>query len=251
MTEDAAHGWVDATLAGFRAMGASRHAEAAHHWLAAWDALAPTDMHDPRRAAGQTNAGVAYLLLQQAPEAEAMLAEAERGWMRVLGGIATANVPVPGRSSSFHFRLASRHLEAFQNAQRTRLARQCEAGLAIARFNRLVGSARPAAGDALVTTLAAQLADILGPRSAEVRLLRASAEAGEAHSPYADKAVELTARRGLLTEPSADDWRHLEVAVQLTALLRPGLDPGARSDFQEADMRLTFSPAAVTSSGSQ
>lgn len=224
---EAFNSWVRATIAGFRAVAASDTAKAAGHWLAARDALLQVAPNDPRWAAAQTNAGAAYALLHQRGDAETALADAERRWMHLLGTTATADVPVSGRSSAFHFRLASTNLEAFQGAQRLRFSRLCEAGLAITRFNRLLASTGASASAAVVPALASQLTDLLGPRAPEVRLLlslpRPSSETPAADSIYADKVAALDARRGALSEPAADDLRPLEVAVALTALLPPGL----------------------------
>ena len=220
-------GWVQATIAGFRAMAASDAAKVAGHWLAARDALIEAAAEDPRRAAGQTNAGAGYVLLRRRDDAERTLADAERRWMHLLAATTTGDVPVSGRSSAFHFRLASTNLAAFQNAQRLRLSRLCEAGLAITRFNRLLASDGTSASAAVAPAVASQLTDLLGPRAPEVRLLLSTpgpaSEVPDAHAIYADKVATLDARRTTMAEPAADDWQLLEVAVALTALLPPGL----------------------------
>lgn len=224
-------GWVQATTAGFRALGASDAAKAAGHWLAARDALIEAAAEDPRRAAGQTNAGAGFLLLGKRDNAERTLADAERRWMHLLAATTTGDVPVSGRSSAFHFRLASTNLAAFQNAQRLRLSRLCEAGLAIARFNRLLASDGASASAAVAPAVASQLTDLLGPRAPEVRLLLwtpgSASETPAAHTIYAEKVSALGARRTTVAEPAADAWQLLEVAVALTALLPPGLPSDA------------------------
>lgn len=231
--QDAVQAWVEATLAGFRALSASRHGEAASHWLAAYDILRPMAQTDPRVAASQTNAGAARLLLRQGEAAETLLVEAELSWMRILAGIAAWDVPITGHSSSFHFTLASRNLQAFRNAQRRRYTRQCEAALAITRFNLLLAGATPGACTSIAPVLAAQLSDILGPRAPEVRLLRAAehpsaAETGQSDSIYADIVAEHAQRHASASIAVADDFRALEAGVSLTALLRPGLLHGAQ-----------------------
>lgn len=242
------HGWVDATTAGFRAMGSSHYREAAGHWLAARDALPDADPDDPRRAAGETNAGVALALLGEPGEADAALAAAERSWMRLLGRAGTSpDIPVKAGSSSFHFRLASENLAVFQDLHRMRIQRQCEAALAITRFNRLVASAGPARENAIVSTLASLLSDILGARSPEVRLLSAgplpASETRTADSPYADKVAALDARLIRTAAFATDTWQLLEAAVPLTALLRPGFLSGAAARAEDA-----FEVRAATSS---
>lgn len=182
-----------------------------------------------------------------------MLADAERSWTGVLRRLAVSEVPLPGASSSFHFRLAARNLEAFEQALRHRHVRRCEAALAITRFNLLLASARPAANDAIVTALAAELADILGPRAPDVRLLRAADFATDtADSLYAEKVAEVA--RGAEEGPAGppgDDVRRLGIAVALTALVRPGLVRDVQSEAEAewpAGRSLSF--ARTTRSGS-
>jgi hypothetical protein len=208
------HGWRDETIAGFGAMGASRYADAAAYWLSARNGLRAFAANDAFVAAVETNIGVAHLLLQRLREADEAFGEAERAWQRCLDAAATSDVELAGSSSSFHLRLASRNTGAFQNAVRRRIARQCEAGLAMARFNRLHVGGTPATSDA--HEVASLLSDVLGPRSPEVRLLHASS----GDSLYAEKAAELASRPDLMS--AADGRRSVESAVALTALLRPG-----------------------------
>lgn len=204
-------------------MGSSRYAEAAGHWLDA-ARLASFAAGDPRRMAAQTNMGAAHVLLGQIHAAEDALAEAELGWMECARRVETADVAISGRSSAFHFRLASHNLQSFQDVQRRRLARYCEAGLAITRFDRLL--AGTGAGGSVAAPLAALLADILGPRATEVRLLAASTPStmtDAADSLYAEKAAELVLHHASMPREGADDLAILEHAVALTALLRPGV----------------------------
>lgn len=228
MTENA-HGWAVAMNAGFRAMGTSQYAEAARHWLSARSALGDASPGDPRKAATATNTGVAHLLLGETTEASAALATAEQCWMTLLGRVQSADVPIAVGSSSFHFRLAAENTEAFQSLQRRRLMRQCEAGLAITRFNRLAADSSPAAGEGVASTLASLLSDILGSYAPEVKLLRASTqprgeETAPANRPYAEKAVQLETRlREMPDRNRGDDWELIEGAVSCTALLRLGL----------------------------
>lgn len=237
MTE-AAQSWEGGTIAGFRAMGSSRYAEAAGHWLRAYAALeSSTGPDDPRQAAGTTNAGVAHALLGQTGKADAALDAAERLWTRLLRRAETADVPIAVGSSSFHFRLAAENLQAFQDVQRRRFQRQCEAGLAITRFNRVAAGADPAACAAAVATLAPLLSDILGPQSCEARLLHGAAQpppqSEPADTPYADKVADLDTPPVHLSQNDTDVWQLLGVALALTALLRPGLAAGLAAKPQD------------------
>lgn len=238
---EALNGWLEATIAGFGSMAASDTANAASHWLTARGALQVAAHNDPRRAASQTNAGAAHVLLRQSCDADAMLADAERLWTQLLGFTASADVSVPGRSSAFHFRLASTNLEAFQNVQRRRLARLCEAGLTITRFNRLLASAGPSACGAVAASVASQLADFLGPHTPEVHLLstalQPSSETSAADSIYADKVAALEAKRAAMSEPAADEAGLLEAAVALTVLLPPNFGVASESTQASSEIR--------------
>lgn len=225
--EEAANGWVQATVAGFRAMALSDAVTASDRWLAAREALSRTTSGDPLHAVSQTNAATAHVLLGQAGDAAATLAAAEQLWMKLLTTIATADIPIEGRSSAFHFGLAARNLDAFRNAQRRRFTRLCEAGLAMTRFNGLL--TRGGSPAAAVPALASQLAELLGPHSPEVRFLRAAASLpSEAHARYSHYAGEIGALYSSRALSAADDWRRLEVAVSLTTLLPPGTPVDAR-----------------------
>lgn len=243
--------WAEKTIAGYRALGSSRHTEAAGHWLAAAALLSSAAAHDPRRAAAKTNLGVAHVLLGQVRKAEILLAGAELGWVGYARHVETADVPLAGRSSSFHFRLASRNLAAFQAIERRRLAHYCQAGLAITRFNRLLSSAGAVASAATSLTLASLLSDVLGPRSLEVRLLTASSQppaskTDPADSLYAEKAAELSVSCAAASWDETDGLKGLELAVQLTVLLRPSYlhDAGIKSRTMPNDDLVSASTAS-------
>jgi hypothetical protein len=214
--------WAATTNAGFRAMGASRHRDAAHAWLLAVEATTAFS-GDPRYAAAQTNSGVAYALLGLANDAGAAFNTAESSWTQVLDRLPTLDVPVVGTSSSFHFRLASENLASFAEARRRRYARLCDACLAITRFNALFAdrSAPPpkAALAAAACTLAPLLSDVLGAHSPEMSLLTEGASA----LAYAEKVACFDRRSRSMTAALSDECLHLETAVSLTALIAPGL----------------------------
>jgi len=239
---EAANDWLSATRSGFHAAAASDSETAARHWLAAHDALRMATPDDPLRAAAETNAGAAHVLLRQRGRAERSLAEAERLWLRILEAIAVADIPISGRSSAFHFRLASQSLEAFRDAQRQRLARLSTAGLEMTRFNRHLARAAPSADTMAAAALASELAKLLGPHSPEVRLL---AERHAASSHYADKIAAFDANRAPMSEVPSDGWPRLEVAVALTVLLAPGTGPDVRRGRQELSAAFPIKPSST------
>lgn len=222
------HNWREAAVAGFQAMGASRHADAARHWLAA-DASLAARADDPGLVGpsclgvAHNNAGVGNLLLERFQEAETLLAEAEHCWRQAARDVTSRDVELAGRSSAFHFRLASHNLKSFEEAQRRRLLDRCEAGLTICRLNRLFASRQDRPGAETISALAGQLIGLVGARAPEARLLGppSAHTQGSADLPYAEIA-ELATRARPVT-----DWiSGLAAAVSLTALLRPSLAPG-------------------------
>lgn len=231
--------WANLTIAGFRALGASRQENAAFHWLAARDALVGCDPLDPRRLASETNAGLAHAFIGQSHEADDALTCAESGWMHLLNDVTTADIPVRVGSSAFQFKLASENIEAFRDLHRTRASELCEAALAMTRFNRLVLTTDIGPGDALIAPLSALLRTALGAHAHEVSLLQAEASTADerdALSSYAEKAAQLEARFARLAANwPVDTWQSLGHAVSFTALLHPGFrtgNPARESPFK-------------------
>lgn len=215
--------WKNETMAGFEAMARGCYAEAAQRWSVALNFVIEAELADPRRAAALSNVGAGRILAGQGTAAIEILDQSAQAWRRVTAGIETVDVPMTGTSSAFHFRLASRHLAAFQNARRSRLSELCAASLAITQFNR--ACAQPSK-NAEIAQAAGALADVLsrclGPHAPEVRMLQPSCEVGTSeasngNAPYADKFAALTARRC----ERADVFGTLETACALTALVAP------------------------------
>ncbi|WP_072393047.1 hypothetical protein [Hyphomicrobium sp. CS1GBMeth3] len=243
--------WARMTIAGFQAIGASRHSEAGRLWISAGAEVDPFLPDDPRRAVAQSNAGVAHALLSAPSEADAHLAAAERGWMRLVSLAENSDPALAAGSSAFQFRLASKNLGVFQSIQRKRLQHQCEAALAITRFNRLaVGSAT--AAQAMAPTLASLLSGLHGTRSPEVQLLRdgdtSAPKTQSADTPYADKATELNAQYGRLETWPTDIWQLLGPALALLALIRPSLGASAPGSSENASADRSARAATLTSS---
>jgi hypothetical protein len=228
--------WILKTISGLAAMGRSQHTEAARLWLSARDLVSDLPPGDATRLVGEANAGAALLLVRSGREAERMLAAAEQGWIDLYDEIRTWDVPMPGRSSAFHSRLAARNVDAFQNAERERIAKWCEACLAITRWNLRCASGEAPNSSSSAAILVALFSDVFGPRSPEVRLLEAAALhrlGPAADKPYADKAAELAALRAADLESSDAPWRRLVITANLLVLLRPGLG-------NEAAMRMAI-----------
>lgn len=216
-------GWKNETMAGFAALARGRYADAAHRWSVALNFVIDVEPHDPRRAAALSNLGAGRILAGQQAAAIDALDQSAQAWRRVASRIGTVDVPVTGTSSAFHFRLASRHLAAFQNARRKRLSELCAASLAITQFNRACAQPSKTADIAqAANTLAEVLSRCLGPHAPEVRMLKppcgsATSGAPIADAPYAEKFAALAARRS----ERSDAFATIETACALTALVTP------------------------------
>lgn len=237
--------WSRMTIAGFHAMGARRYAEAGRLWISVNAELDVCSADDPRRATALSNAGVGHALLDATEEAKAELEAAERCWTRLLNLAGSSDLALAAGSSAFHFRLASNNLEAFQSVRRTQLKRQCQAALAISRFNWLAVTSGGAAAT-MAPTLAALLSDVHGSGSPDVRLLQAdSAEPDISRttaSAYALKAAEIDGRYGSPDAWPTDIWQLLGPALALQALLHPavviGVGAGSAADSEEGSTRV-------------
>jgi hypothetical protein len=229
--------WATVTAAGFRDLASARLGKARRRWLLAHDTLSAAIpgsaavRGDPRVAASHSNIGAGFLLLGRTDQAKASLDAAELAWLETIGALATLDFPVVGRSSAFHFKLASRNVSAFQETRRKRYAELCDAALAVTRFNRLVAdTAAPARHrmEQAARALAALLSNRFGPRAPDVVLLTGFLAAAPSTtdgglSPYADKASEFETRRQSLFALLPEACGNLEAATALTALVVPGL----------------------------
>ena len=221
---DTARNWVKSSADGFAALSSLRFADAAEHWLSAL----PLASSDPWHAAAQTNAGTAFALYGDTHRAERALHDAELSWSEHAQKLESMETDIPGRSSAFHFALASRNMAAFQSIHRRQLDRCCEAGRAIARFNRHVTCEGRLPCVEELNALSASLGDTLGPRAPVVRMLDAVSNAPNRCAPADDSGyLDETANMALVEMPAhdrpIDALTALKIAIGLTALLTPGL----------------------------
>jgi hypothetical protein len=224
--------WIGITATGFAAMAEGRLADAARQWQQAAREVAREGASDPLGAASYNNAGVAHLLASETHKAQEKFCEAERLWGRSRAQIEIAEVPIAGRSSVFHLRLAMEHHEAFTALRRRKHALICAAACAITKFNaRLaqtvadgtLGNAK--ADQSLIPTLSAAF----GPSCVEIMILRDALADGDG-SPTTATFAAYRAKGARLAEPSTHTYvdadricADLDCAAQLTALMHPGL----------------------------
>jgi hypothetical protein len=193
------------------------------------------------------NMGVACLLEARWAAAERYFDMAREAWVQAQARIPLLEIPVTGRSSAFHFRLATRHHEAFADSRRRRCAALCTAASAITDFNAELG--RHASGGSspcseTPSTFVHALVEAFGPRCPELNLIRESdnsvapaAEITPADAAiYAEKALrahELQARS--MAAALSADYRRLEMATNLTALLSPRLLGASTTNLSQPD----------------
>lgn len=252
MGEASLESWERHTAAGFRALSRSLRREAADEWAKSIDDLTSTENWDARLAAAMNNAGVGCLLEAKWTAAAGYLGKARDAWARTEAHIPELEVPIVGRSSAFHFRLATRHQDAFAANRRRRCAMLCNAASAITDFNAGVAARHTAAGTSFpgkdISAIVRALSDAFGPRCPELQLIGARDDATaeippaggeETDALYEEKArrvFELMARS--MSAALSPDYRRFEMATNLTALLSPRLLPayaGSPSDIDGSE----------------
>jgi hypothetical protein len=240
ITDASLESWERHTQAGFHALSLGRWREASDEWLKSLDEVQTAETSDARRPAALNNSGVASLLESRWSDAKAYFDEARQAWTQVQLHIPELEVPVVGRSSSFHFRLATRHQDAFAASRRQRCAVLCRAALAITDFNAelaldATGRSSPSFENASLVKRA--LVDAFGPRCPELQLIAESegsidGRSMAGHSEFsaaalygekAQRVFELLARS--MSAALSADYRRLEMATNLTALLSARLLP--------------------------
>jgi hypothetical protein len=215
--------WERHTAAGFRAMSHTHWSEAADEWRKAFDHVRASEPWDARRAAGLNNLGVAYLLDARYTEAEDYFDNARDSWARTEAYIPDLDVPVVGHSSVFHLRLATRHHDAFADSRRRRCVQLCAAASAITNFNAALAQRKETSSPLSLEVAAALIrnaTDAFGARCPELKLM----ENGDSEPLYREKALrafDLQARS--MAAALSPDYRRLEMATNLTALLSPRL----------------------------
>ncbi|MDQ8697652.1 hypothetical protein [Hyphomicrobium sp. LHD-15] len=242
--------WAALMASGFGGLARGETAQAASQWQRAFDTMFPASESDARLAAGHSNVGAGLLLLGQRRDADAAFERAEQAWLETIAALPTLDFPVVGLSSSFHFRLASRNLPAFQEARRKRYAELCEACLAITRFHRLLTHARspaPRVVESSARTLTDLLSETFGPRCVDVRLLEsrfvATVDGDIGLSLYADKVSEFASRQAALSALLPEACRDLETATALVALILPTPSLGTGNSAEAQHIPFPSRPA--------
>lgn len=231
--------WIGRTVSGFAAMAAGRLELASRYWLHALSETEHQGASVPLRAAAQNNAGVAYLLTSQIGKACETFSVAEGLWNMTAAHIEAAELPLAGRSSSFHLRLAMHYQEVFAALPRQRYACMCAAALALTKLNARqalrVGGERSNA-DAGDRGAIAALADAFGQRCPDIAILQdaldeatGGAATDRAYAAYRAKSAYPNGGQAPDANALCTD---VDAAAHLTALVHPGLLPAARAGAQ-------------------
>ena len=135
-----------------------------------------------------------------------------------------ADVPLAGRGSVFHLRLAMQHHDAFAQLKRQPLLDLCTAGSAITSCNSALARA-PTERAADHRDLIALITATLGPDCAEVQLLShwTAPDGSAVRAAYRAKADALAQSAARFDVDSRDPRGELKCALQMTVLLHPSL----------------------------
>ncbi|MCY4396410.1 MAG: hypothetical protein OXC10_14880 [Rhodospirillaceae bacterium] len=178
--------WDALSAAALEAYRAARREEAVHLWRRAAALAQEFPAGDPRRAAGENNCALAFLIDQDHKGAAAALSSALDAWAAALewtGGMAVSPV---ARSSLFHQRMEQRHVETFGDVRRARHREFLTGAVALTRFNLAIANLflnEDGTADSLLETALAERVQAFGPNNPEVaeiaRVLSGRADAAE------------------------------------------------------------------------
>jgi hypothetical protein len=217
---------MQASVNALSALGKNRPHEAAEAWLGLAGRVHSEDVSEPLLASAYNNAGVACCLMSNPGDAVTHFAHAEDLWRQCRAHIATMDVPIAGRSSVFHLRLAMQHHDAFASLKRERLLHLVAAAQAITTYN-AQNSHAPARGISgspdVDPTMIDALSTAFGRGCAEARLIRETDLDDNVRSAYRSKAESLARRSEALRIGAPGFVGDLECAAQITTLLHPSL----------------------------
>lgn len=206
-------------------LGKNRPHEAAEAWLGYAGTVHSDETSAPMRAAQLNNAGVACCLMSNLLDAATHFAHAIEEWRHVRADVEAMEVPVGGRSSVFHLRLAMQHHDAFAALKRERLLVLVAAAQAITAYNARLNSHHE---DERENDMMEALSAAFGPECAEVRLLREALSPEAVSACYRSKADGLARRAEALHLSGTGYAADVERAALITTLLHPSLLHGGR-----------------------
>jgi len=123
--------WLPVTVSASWAAKSGRPRVAALLWEKAYASSFCFPESDPRRAAALHNAALGQLILGDRQKARELLTAARRQWQRAESWVLKTDLPLVGRSTSFHLLLAANNSEAFLRLHREKYLKLCAAAASI------------------------------------------------------------------------------------------------------------------------
>ncbi len=224
MVSSSSEDWEVVTAKAFSCLATGRHEDAAA-LLVRLETELDAEASPPLRAAVHNNAGLAHLIRDHSQKAASAFETAASLWKQTLLSVRETEVPISGRSSSFHLMLAARHHSAFAELRRRRVMELLDTATQMTELNRnpLWRERGVQASEFL-----SKVCEAFGPNCAEAviardRLAPCGQDGGVDPSPYSIKSERILglARRALSGE-EADICADVERAAHLTGLVIPG-----------------------------
>ncbi len=125
--------WLAFTLAALRAAKASKLLTAAQLWERANGAASAFAAHDPRRAAALHNLALSEIIAGRKNDALTTLAAAQRQWQAARQWILESDIPLSGRSTTFHLLLAAGNSETLLRIRREKYLNICTGAASITK----------------------------------------------------------------------------------------------------------------------
>ncbi|MDQ8698041.1 hypothetical protein [Hyphomicrobium sp. LHD-15] len=224
MVSSSSEDWEVVTARAFSRLATGRHEDAAD-LLLRMEAELATEASPPLRAAIHNNAGLAHLLRDRSQDAGSAFETAASLWKQTLLSVRETEIPISGRSSSFHLMLAARHHSAFAELRRRRVIELLGTATQMTELNR---SPLWRERGAQASEFLSKVCEAFGPNCAEAviardQLARGGQEGAVDPSPYRLKSERIVGlpRRALSGE-EADICADVERAAHLTGLVIPG-----------------------------
>ena len=233
MFSSSSEDWEVVTAKAFSCLATGRHEDATKLLLRLETEL-DAEASPPLRAAVHNNAGLAHLICDHSQKAASAFETAASLWKQTRLSVRETEVPISGRSSSFHLMLAARHHSAFAELRRRRVMELLETAMQITDLNR-----NPLWRErgAQAFEFLSKVCEAFGPNCAEAVIARDwLAHCGQSRavdpSPYGIKSERILglAPRALSGE-EADICADVERAAHLTGLVIPGFPAeGCKAD---------------------
>jgi hypothetical protein len=213
--------WLAFTLDALRAAKASKLLSAAQLWERANGAASAFAAHDPRRAAALHNLALSEIIAARKSNALTTLAAAQRQWQAAQQWTSELDLPLSGRSTTFHLLLAAGNSEALLHLRREKYLNICVGAASITKsIVRYIGSKGDANNALTDLENDAEALQLAFGKCAEAQSLKSMAtprpiQIGAAEGHYLDE------RWHAVSENTQIEMRPLIDAAYLMAGLHP------------------------------